>query len=189
MMKKTLLFILLAGFMLPLQAQPDAKNEVREALDTYFKTTVDKDVDGMLDMIYPKLYEKATREQIKAAFDALNNSPLYDVKFQDLKVGGLGEVLSEGDERFCKVNYSFVMGFTMQTEDPGTIDQFGNALKTQLGAEKVSWDEDANTYWVANITNMVAIAGPTYEGWKFIELKPEMQSLNLIPESVLQRME
>jgi hypothetical protein len=196
-MQKTLKFIiplialLTIGFR-PLQAQGH-KTGIMEKLDIYFKATEEKNWEGVLDMIYPKLFDLASREDLIAVFENMEAEGM-ELHMSDMKVRDIsGLEIFEG-EQFALVDYSMKMKIKFTGEDfsdKEAIQMMKGAFEGIYGAENIVVDEEEASFDIQVEKSMFAIAGIGSSDWKFIEQNKGQDYLmdQLLPKEIREKFE
>ncbi len=87
----------------------DFDKEIGETLSAYWTVVNNKDVDGTLDYMYPKMFEIAPRELLKSTMESMYEDEEMEIGFGDNKLIGIQNLKYKGDTKFATVDYSFDM--------------------------------------------------------------------------------
>lgn len=173
-MKNTLLALILFLFASTgsfAQDESDLKNATAKLM--YYSD--EQNYEGLIEMIYPKVFEVLDKDAYKKAIEEkmkgkgyyvamVRNDPSTDYGAITIYDGGL----------FCLVNYDIVMkvGFEEQIEAKDQ-EKTVNRFKKILGTEAVYFNGPANSLDAKKRIQVVAIAdNSTYGEWRFV-LNPE----------------
>ena len=193
-MKKLLVLLFpLLSFAVLAKASPtpnDYRQEIMEVLDVYFQANVDKDYDTILDMIYPRLFEIVSKEEMKQLFTQMEAEGInYQVKGAEISsISNL--VLHEG-QQFALVKYILQIGLEFKGEQYASAEvqqMLMGTFKAQYGEDNVKLEEGA--YWINAKNEMFAIAPASSKDWKFMEKKTGMEQLvnDFIPAEVQEKL-
>lgn len=191
MRKLTFLFVFLLGSILFTEAiaqSGDHRQQIRETLDIYFQANVDKDYDQILNMIYPRLFEIVSKEEMKGLFTQMEAEGIdYSIKSAETK--HISDRVVDDGQQFALVKYTLNIGIRFtgdQYSAPGIQNAMLGTLKAQYGEEKVRLEEATNTFWIQSDNEMFAIAPAGGKDWKFMDKKPGMEAFvgDFIPQEV-----
>jgi len=190
---KHLLTLCLTLFMtLSVVAQSHKEVIIKEA-QTYYDYMTNQNFDGVLDYMYPKVFEMASRDQMKAGMEQMFSSPEMKIEFLNNDVTSVSDKKEVEGVTYAAVYYNSKMKMTFLSEldkpegDKKTFIDFMKAtMDTQFGVENVTSDVETMSLVINMDANMFAIKDPKYDGWKFIGNDDAMQVLvnSIIPESV-----
>lgn len=190
---KHLLTLCLTLFMtLSVVAQSHKEVIIKEA-QTYYDYMTNQNFDGVLDYMYPKVFEMASRDQMKAGMEQMFSSPEMKIEFLNNDVTSVSDKKEVEGVTYAAVYYNSKMKMTFLSEldkpegDKKTFIDFMKAtMDTQFGVENVTSDVKTMSLVINMDATMFAIKDPKYDGWKFIGNDDAMQVLvnSIIPESV-----
>ena len=169
------------------------KDEVSKNAQTYYDYMTAQNFDGVLDYMYPKVFEMAPRAQMKAGMEQMFSSPDMKIEFISNEVSKVSDKKEVEGVTYAAVFYNSKMKMTFLSEkDKSAEDQkaFLDFMKitmdSQFGENNVTADQAEMSLVINMDANMFAIKDPQYEGWKFIGNDDAMKQLvnSIIPESV-----
>jgi len=168
-------------------------DEITKNAQTYYDYMTDQNFDGVLDYMYPKVFDMAPRAQMKAGMEQMFSSPDMKIEFLSNDVSRVSEEKIVDGITYAAVFYNSKMKMTFVSEKDKSpedqkvfLDFMQATMNTQFGEENVTSDIEAMSLVINMDANMFAIKDPQYEGWKFIGNDDNMKMLvdSIVPESV-----
>lgn len=146
--------------------------------------------DHVVDMIYPKLFDIVSREQLMQTFTQLEEMGMQ-MKMDFKGVESISKVIDFDRERFCRVYYSAVLTIDISGPMLENIDQLKQGLVAAYGEEYLTYDETVHRFTISANKSMIAISKNDTDNWKYIEYNEQQEALltQLIPSEVLDQME
>ena len=169
------------------------KVEVAKNAQTYYDYMTAQNFDGVLDYMYPKVFEMAPRDQMKAGMEQMFSSPDMKIEFLSNDVTKVSEEKIVEGVTYAVVSYNSKMKMTFlsekdkSAEDKKAFLEFMKVtMDTQFGEGNVASDPKTMSLVINMDATMFAIKDPQYDGWKFIGNDDAMKQLvdSIIPESV-----
>jgi len=199
MIKSLFSFLLFCTFTVTAFCQSD-KEEIKKTLDGYFLAVSQKDNAKTLDYIYPKLFEKFPKDKMLEALDKRETDTAIIVTFEKGTITSISETMELDGIKYAYIKYSFKITMTIKADttdsgadgenDLNSADFTYELLKEQFGEQQVQYDREKSIINVNMTENfMYAISNPVYEGWKFLEKKPNLMPIlgELLPKKVLKK--
>lgn len=194
-MKKILLStILLVLLGLGAYAQ-SGKEAIQKEIDNYLLALENRDVDKILDYVYPKLFDLAPRAMMKDMMESFYKDST--ITFQDSKIENISEIIEQDTIQYALIDYAFTMVSLVKDEFGATESEEGeeneedgfdpaSMFKMMYGEENVKYDKKARKIYINQNKQMFAILDPAYEGgWKFLENQKDSPFIGtMIPEEV-----
>lgn len=186
----TLLFTFLFTFSGLAQSN---KETITKHAETYYTHLTNQNFDGILDYMYPQVFEIAPREQMKIGMQQMFNSPDMKIEFLSNEVTQVSHEKEVDGINYAAVFYNSKMKMTFLTEADNSAEDQKSFLEfmkvtmdSQFGAENVTSDLETMSLVINMDANMFAINDPKYKEWKFIGNDDAMKSLvdTIIPEVV-----
>lgn len=175
-----LLVTLAVGFQANAQ---ELKEEIRTATKEYIKMNQTLDVDGIMEKIYPKIFDIVPKEAFKQQYKQLFESEEMEVGFGSFSITEiLDKTVEHEEEIFGVARYAFEM--TMKFADNSADENILAAFQMQYGEERVAYDKETSTFTLNMDSEMFAIKSDG--NWYFLENKPELEMIigQLIPDAV-----
>lgn len=169
------------------------KDDIAKEAQTYYDYMTNQNFDGVLDYMYPAVFEMASKEQMKAAMEQMFNSKDMKIEFLSNAVTKVTDKKEVKGITYAAVFYNSKMKMTFVSEqenpeeDKKSFLEFMKAtMETQFGEGNVTSEAKDMSLVINMDANMFAIEDPQYEGWKFIGNDDSMKQLinSIIPESV-----
>ena len=191
----TLLFVLLTSLNVTAQqlSQTDEAN-LKSRLDVFMERTANEDYMGLMDYIYPKIFDFATKEQMVKLFTGLEDLGM-DMIIDEIHINKIEPLHEDGDNRYALGSYIAKMRVVITKAELQTAEaalQMEAAFQMQFGQEAVIYDAENHTISINGNKHLIAIKEAKYEGlWYFIEYdrsNPTMISM-LLPKDVITKVE
>lgn len=169
------------------------KETITKHAETYYDYLNNQNFDGILDYMYPKVFEMAPREQMKMGMQQMFNSPDMKIEFLSNDVTHVSDEKAVDGITYAVVFYNSKMKMTFLSEmDKPADDQASflefmkTTMQTQFGSGNVTSDPETMSLVINMDSNMFAINDPKYKTWKFIGNDDAMKSLvdTIVPEAV-----
>ena len=169
------------------------KEEVTKNAETYYEYMTNQNFDGVLDYMYPKVFDKVPREQLKLGMEQMFNSPEMKIEFVSNTVTDVSDKVEEEGISYAAVFYNSKMRMTFisekdkpEEEQKSFLEFMSGIMKTQFGEENVTSELKTVSLLVNMDANMFAIKDPKYKGWKFVGNDDAMKALvdSIIPENI-----
>lgn len=167
--------------------------EITKHAQTYYDYMTNQNFDGVLDYMYPKVFDMASRPQMKAGMEQMFNSKEMKIEFISNDVTSVTDETEVDGVLYAAVFYNSKMKMTFVSEmDKPEDDQkaFLNFMKvtmdTQFGSENVTATYKTMSLVINMDATMFAIKDPQYKDWKFLGNDDAMKQLvdTIIPERV-----
>ena len=167
--------------------------EITKNAQTYYDYMTNQNFDGVLDYMYPKVFDFAPRAQMKAGMEQMFGSPGMKIEFIANDVTSVSEEKILEGVTYAVVFYNSKMKMTFLSEkdkpaedQKAFLDFMKATMDTQFGENNVTADQATMSLVINMDANMFAIKDPQYEGWKFIGNDDAMKQLvdSIIPEAV-----
>jgi len=169
------------------------KEDITKNAQAYYDHMTNQNFDGVLDYMYPKVFDFASREQMKAGMEQMLNAPDMKIEFVSNDVTRVSNEIEVDQIIYAAVYYNSKMRMTFLSEKDATEeDQKGflefmkTTMDSQFGEENVTSDVKTMSLVVNMDADMFAIKDPKYNGWKFMGNDDSMKQLvnAIVPESV-----
>jgi len=190
---KHLTTLILALLFTTLSFAQSHTDEITKNAQSYYDYMTAQNFDGVLDYMYPKVFEMAPRAQMKAGMEQMFSSPDMKIEFLSNDVSRVSEEKIVDGITYAAVFYNSKMKMTFVSEKDKSpedqkvfLDFMQATMNTQFGEENVTSDIEGMSLVINMDANMFAIKDPQYEGWKFIGNDDNMKMLvdSIVPESV-----
>jgi hypothetical protein len=160
-------------------------------LAEYMKINEDLDFEKLMDYIYPKLFDFATREEMVEALEDFFKSDEIKVKLEALSIDKVHPVFKEGDGRYAKVDYSMTVLMDLSGITEGDTEQNDLIVKSmakKYGDENVGIDKETGMIRVHMANPMVAVKDEYAKDWSFVAFKDDPMINKLFGKEVLDRL-
>ncbi|MEH6534757.1 MAG: hypothetical protein V7719_00075 [Psychroserpens sp.] len=167
--------------------------EITKHAQVYFDYMTNLNLDSVLDYMHPKVFEMASREQMKAGMEQMFNSEEMKIEFISNDVTSVTDEKEVDGVTYAAVFYNSEMKMTFVSEmdkpeedRKGFLEHMKTTMDAQFGEGNVTSDLKTMSLIITLDSNMFAIKDPKYKGWKFIGNDDSMKQLvdTVIPESI-----
>ncbi|MEO0732930.1 MAG: hypothetical protein AAFZ52_08850 [Bacteroidota bacterium] len=175
------LLFFLAGLLwltwLPAQAT-DPYAAIADRLAEYGRLTMDWNLEALLDLTDPELFEFVPRAVIYDQLAGLSSDENMDVQFADFTVDRIGELISHDGVDYVPVDFHHEMRFTMKSaayQEPQVLQRMARMLEKSYG--QVTVDEAQTSVRLTARKSMFAIRRAPTDAWYFVEFRPENSAM------------
>lgn len=182
--------VLVAGNNLPAQTEIDY-TPLANRLAGYGRLTMAWDIDGLLDMTVPELFEFVPQEVLRQQMEGLRSDENMVVKFHNFTVDRIGEAITQEGQSFvpleCHHNITFKLVSAAYQEDAFAARMVRMLEKSY---PQVTFDPKNHAIQVMVAKSMFAIRSSEAGDWYFVEYRPENAALMdlLVPPSVREQL-
>lgn len=185
-----LLIVFLAGGNISAQTDIDY-TPLANRLADYGQLTMAWDIDGLLSMTVPELFEFVPQEVLRQQMEGLLSDENMKVTFHNFTIDQIGEAISEHERAYvpveCHHNITFKLLSPAYREDEFTSRMIRMLEKSY---PRVNFDPKNHAIEVVVDKSMFAIRASAKEEWYFVEYRPENAALMdlLVPPSVREQL-
>ena len=170
-------FIILITLLIAFTSRGYAQTNpaLKSRIDKYMQATRMLEVDRILDLTYPRLYEMAPRSQLRKALESVFANDMMNLEIDSMSVDEVFPVFTLKNGQYCKLNYSFVMrmGFKNDTAGLSIARKVLPSVKKKYGADNVRIDEEFGGLAISRSSSMAAIKNSYSKDWTFMEIKKD----------------
>ncbi len=141
-MNKSIVIFCLLATSFSAFAQSAGKDEIQSSLNKYFQYNQEQDLDGIMEMVNPKLFNLISKEQMKQTLQMTFANPQFKIEMSDFKAGEISDLYESNGEKFAVVEYNHKMNFNFPEPNPETVNTMKQALSGQSGINGVEVSED-----------------------------------------------
>jgi len=148
-------------------------------------------MDGVLDYLYPRVFELAPREQLRKAMMESFADTTMNLNFKNVGIDKVSSVLAVDEVKYALVDYHFTMSLKLLQEmDDAGLDFMLGIFKAKYGKKGVTMDRATQTILIDVTAEAYAINDPQYAGWKFLEKKDQYKNMveTWLPKRVLKKL-
>ncbi len=183
-MKKFITILLIAISFTASSQTSDAV--LNKRLAEYLVFSKELKVDALLDYMYPRMFELASREQLKQLLEQAFNSPDISIKLDSLTIDKILPVSKFSKGAYTKFTYSLVMKIkltnpAMEDKSEAILDNF----KEKFGEKNVFYDETTKLFSVYQTKDALAIKDNYSKNiWTMLGLEKEQSLEKIIPAEI-----
>lgn len=166
-----LLFVLACSMHSALWAQSKESKQIRTQLEVYFQSTQNKNWEGVMDQVYPKIFDNTPREQIIAMFNDMENRGMK-MDFNRFEIVSISEVKKSDTEKFALVFYLSEFSIEFLGEEYHTAEVMSmmeESFYNNYGRENVEYNPAEYLFKIKANKKIFAVANKKTNDWKFIE--------------------
>ncbi|MDB5196276.1 MAG: hypothetical protein JWP88_647 [Flaviaesturariibacter sp.] len=146
--------------------------QLDQRLSNYMKYNEQLDFEKMFDLIHPKIYKVAPKEQLIKVFkDAFDNEAL-EMAIDTIKTLAVGAPFRTGAASYRRVDYYMTMHLRFKDttiyETPDFATTMITSLQQSFGNRVVSFDKDSKRFSVRGNDVLYAIKDNQDTPWMFI---------------------
>ena len=189
---KKLIVLLLSFWWFAAQAQKSTDAKLNSRLQTYMSASQQLDFDKVMDLMHPRLFTVAPREQLIETMEQAFNNPQLTIRFDSMRVLAISPAFQLAKETYRKVDYFMQMTITLNDSLDLRQQALSDAMKKSFSAgfpgKEVQINPEKNTIHVAGLDLMFAIKGPGVVEWMFLGYEKKNPQLlkHLYPQQVRQ---
>lgn len=157
--------------------------EIRTATEEYIEINQKLDVDGIMERVYPKIFEIVPKDMFKEQYKQLFENKDMTIGFGGFEITEiLDKTITYKKETFGVARYAFEMTMKFATNEAD--EYILEAFNEKYGKESVAYDKETSTFSLSMNSEMFAIKSDGK--WYFLENKPELEAIigQLIPDEV-----
>lgn len=160
-----------------------------DRLAQYARLTMNWEVDSLLDLTDPQLFEIVPREAVRNQLTGLSSDKDLSVKFGAFTIDEIGEVVTYHDEAYSPIKCHQKIVFTLLSEKYKSLEyrqRMLRMLQKSHGSGSVRYNEEAQSITVIAEKSLFAIRRGRSADWYFVEYRPENAALLdlLLPPAV-----
>jgi hypothetical protein len=189
LLRHSFIFLLvLLGTALSAQEEVDY-SPLTDRLAQYARLTMNWEVDSLLDLTDPQLFEIVPREAVRNQLAGLSSDKDLSVKFGAFTIDEIGEIVTYRDEAYSPIRCHQDILFTLLSEKyktPAFRQRMLRMLQKSHGSGSVRYNEKAQTISVVAEKSLFAIRRGKAADWYLVEYRPENAALLdlLLPPAV-----
>lgn len=179
-MKNKILSILFLVYTITSFSQ-DIKSLKSEA-QLMYDTAISLDLDKILDQTYPKVFEIASREQMKdVMFEAFNNEAMTIKLIKTNPNFSFGEIKKIGNQTFCIFEHDNKMTMTFKEDMSDSAELMLEMIKESMGATEATYDTKTFTFTINKRSKVLAISDDlTKNTWKYVNIEKEGSLIQML---------
>ncbi|MFK8164704.1 MAG: hypothetical protein AB8H12_19820 [Lewinella sp.] len=181
------LFLLLS-LTLPAQDTMDY-SPLADRLAKYARLTMDWEVDSLLDLTDPQLFEIVPREAVRSQMAGLSSDEDLQVEFGEFTIDEIGEIVTHQTDAYSPIKCHQKIVSTLLSEKyktPEFRQRMLRMLQKSHGTGSVRYNETTQSFSVVAEKSLFAIRRGKAAAWNFVEYRPENAALLdlLLPPAV-----
>ena len=174
------------GVVSKIEVNDDLKTQFAIDLSNYFKAFNQEDWDGVIDMVYPKLFDLITKDQMVQLFIQIKEMGM-DMKLELMLIDKISEIINYESSSFCRVYYNGILTIGISGKMLEGKDQLKQSFISAYGLENVKYDSINKKFDINAKKSMMAISSIDSNNWTYIEYDEQQEEMlyQLMPKEVL----
>ena len=171
-------------------SQSDLKSTFDRDLNNFYDFTNNKEYDKLLDLMNPKLFQLASREQMIQTFESLESMGMNVITGLAV-ITNISEIINFEEYKYCRVYYEGDMTMQISGQLLSGIDNMKEFVNAEWSPKSVSveFDESTNTFYIKRLQqSMIAAAKAKSNDWRYIEFKNMQLLQQIIPLEVIEKL-
>lgn len=174
-------FALCLVFAIGIQSKAQTDAKLMERLNEVLQATRDMNLEKILDMTYPKLFNIAPREAVGEAMKAAYDSEEFSTTLDSIKIEKIFPVFTLDQAQYVKIYHSMLMRMKFKEEiDSASVAEMLPLMEEGFGAGKVRFDKKSNTFVITDLAEMVAIKDEYAKEWCFVNYDAESEMVTML---------
>jgi len=158
--------------VIPPSPQSIYEAEIKKKLNIYFDKMVAGDIEGSLDLIYPKLFDIIPKVTMVGMLKQAFEDEEMEMSFGGNEILKIYDNYIEVDDKIhTLVDYNFIMNMELKGEMAEAADFMRPSFEEEYEKENVTYNKEKNTFTINTKNQMVAIK--ENGEWYFLENKNE----------------
>lgn len=177
---RKLFFFLLILAATSLTAQDAAYSAIADRLATYARCAMARNVEGMLDLTDPELFEVVPRPAMARQLHAFQSDENMAIEVRNFAIDEIGEIVTYHGEAFAPVSCHHQIVFkplTAAYRTPEARSRLKKMLEKNFGAGSVRQTGADQPLTVLVKKSMFAVRRASQGEWYFIEYRPDNAAL------------
>ena len=164
-------------------AQSQDTQAIKAALEDYLTAVKARDIDKILDFMPPKMFEMASRAQMK---EELSQGDLKNITFKKTAVRGVSSVVKHNKSKYAVVKYFSEAVLQLPKKDESKMESMVMVMKSMLGKDNVKLNKAKRQITMSVDSELYAILSPGVKGWKFIQKDKDSEGFleKVVPKEV-----
>ncbi len=164
-------------------------NPLADRLAQYARLTMNWEVDSLLDLTDPQLFEIVPREAVRNQLMGLSSDEDLSIEFGEFTIDEIGEIVTYQSESYSPIRCHQKIVFTLLSEKyktPEFRERMLRMLHKSHGSGSVRYNEKDQSILVIAEKSLFAIRRGKAADWYFVEYRPENAALLdlLLPPAV-----
>lgn len=184
------LLCLVNGLSLAAQTELDY-TPLANRLADYGKLTMNWDIEGLLDMTAPALFDIVPRATIREQMYGLQSDEDMEVTFHDFIIDRIGKAVERQGEAFSPVECHHGITFKLRSERYRSPEFAGRMVRMlEKSYPEVRFDAANHVIEVMVPKSLYAIRASPSDDWYFVEYRPENAALMdlVVPPTVREQL-
>lgn len=192
-MKKVLLFsflIFLTCFQAFCQNEHSA---VESRLEKYFQATESKDWKAVIDMINPRVFSFAPKEQMVQLYSQMESDAGMTMNFTEMEILKIRKGVKWQDTTYVPIDYKLTLIIHLNPsryQDTDMLKSISAGFEVVYAGQDISFDKERMSFTIRAKSTLIASSQLDSGQWYFGEYKPTDPITKLIfPAEILKRLE
>lgn len=166
-------------------------NSLKNEAEKMYETAITLDLDKILDQTYPKVFEIASREQMKDVLnDAFNNEAMTIKMVKTDPKFTFGEIKKIENQTFCVFEHENKMTMAFKEDMGESAEMMLEMIKESMGASEATYDDKTFTFTIQKRVKVLAVSDElTKNTWKFVNIEKDGSLIQMLfDETILKQL-
>lgn len=157
-------------------------NSLKNEAEKMYATAITLDLDKILDQTYPKVFEIASREQMKDVLnDAFNNEAMTIKMVKTDPKFTFGEIKKIGNQTFCVFEHENRMTMTFKEDMGDSAEMMLEMMKESMEASEATYDDKTFTFTLQKRAKVLAVSDElTNKTWKYVNIEKDGSLIQML---------
>lgn len=166
---------------------------IETELDKYFLATQNKDWNGVMDRINPKIFSFAPRELMVQLYSQMEADAGMEMNFTEMEILDIKKGVEWSDTTYVPVDYKMTLLIHLNPnryQDPEVLKSMSAGFEIAYAGQDITFDQERMSFTIKVKNTLIASSKLDSDQWYFGEYKPTDPITKLIfPEEILKRLE
>lgn len=182
MLNKYLFILIIVSLLTGCSGNQELKDLFRSDISNLLSAYNNSEWEKAADMLYPKFFLAVRRSQVIETWKHLDSAGMTR-RFKLKDIDKVSEILTAGNEEFCRVFYSVEIEITLNPLQYENIEHFIEDFDEDYGKENVTYDESGHKFTINARQSVIAVTVKDSGTWKYMELNNE-HAFDIVAQAV-----
>ncbi len=190
MLNKYLSLFIIILLLTGCTANQELKELFRADISNLLSAYNNSEWEKAADMLYPKFFLAVRRSQVIETWKHLDSAGMTR-RFKLKDIDKISEILSAGNEDFCRAYYSVEIEITLNPLQYGNLEHFIEDFNEDYGKENVLYNEAEHQFIINAQQSVIAVSLKGSGVWKYLELNNEHAFdtvAQVVPKEIMEKL-
>ena len=179
-------------YLTELEMNDARKTTLVKFVNDYFVIAKNLELDKMLDLTHPGIFEVSPRDLIKEQLNSAFDNDYFTMDFTKIEFEGVEDTYAFQGVDYYITKYNSTFKMTFKRSEDQTDEAFEEYMTYLMELYTVQFKDDVvkrakNVIEISGTKRLLIVDDPSLDGMKMIEIKPGMNNIykRFIPEIVV----